>query len=613
VIHSTPTVVAAPKDRYDVKYGDNSYGAYLLKYHNRRQVAYVGGNDGMLHAFNAGYYHVGDDPSTGTASSPVIEHGYFTRTATDNSGGPQLGEELWGFIPYELLPQLEFLTRSDYQHVYYVDLPLTVADARIFTPDADHPNGWGTILIGGFRLGGSCGACAAGSGAPPLTVNIGGTNHNFYSAYFALDVTNPEGQPKLLWSFSDAALGLTSSVPAVVRVNPTADIRASNTNAEWYMVAGSGMTGYAGVASQSAKIFVVNLETGPGANNSLVASLDVGSWDSFLGDMVAVDRNLDFRHDAIYFGRVIDDGTPPWRGKIYRLTTAQSAPFGGATSPSAWGIASGSDRVPTEMLDTFPASASPANEMGPVATAPGLAIDDGANVWVFAGSGRYYSGSDKTDMSLQYFVGLKDSVLNGSCNQSGINSCMESDLVDLTNTKICVVGVGDCGASGGTNQVTGGPSGVSTFSQLMSHIQSKDGWFIKLQEPGNPPAVPPFGIGERVVNSPTVFGGVVFFPTFTPTNDVCASSGTSKLFALFYKTGSAYQEPIIGTSASGTNQNVNASITLGAGLAFGAVAHTGGGSSPFQVLINNSEGNLNGTDVNVAIDPRSRYLSWINM
>jgi type IV pilus assembly protein PilY1 len=147
----------------------------------------------------------------------------------------------------------------------------------------------------------------------------------------------------------------------------------------------------------------------------------------------------------------------------------------------------------------------------------------------------------------------------------------------------------------------------------MSHIQSKDGWFIKLQEPGNPPAVPPFGIGERVVNSPTVFGGVVFFPTFTPTNDVCASSGTSKLFALFYKTGSAYQEPIIGTSASGTNQNVNASITLGAGLAFGAVAHTGGGSSPFQVLINNSEGNLNGTDVNVAIDPRSRYLSWINM
>jgi type IV pilus assembly protein PilY1 len=615
IIHSTPTVVAAPRDRYDVKYGDTSYGAFLLQYHNRRQVAYVGGNGGMLHAFNAGYYHTGDDPSTGIAAAPVIEHGYFTRTPSDNSAGPQLGDELWGFIPYELLPQLEFLTRSDYQHAYYVDLPLTVADVRIFTPDADHPNGWGTILIGGFRLGGSCGACAAGSGAPPLTVNIGGTNYNFYSAYFALDVTNPEVQPKLLWSFSDATLGLTTSVPAVVRVNPTADAKASNANAEWYMVAGSGMTAYAGLASQSAKVFVVNLKTGPGSNNALVTSLAVGSWDSFLGDMVTFDKNLDFRHDAVYFGRVIDDGTPPWRGKIYRLTTAQSAPFGGATNPSAWGIASGTNRIPTEMLDTFPSGGSPANEMGPVATAPGLAIDDGANVWVFAGSGRYYSASDKTDTSLQYFVGLKDSVLNGICSQSGINSCMEDDLVDLSNTKICVVGVGDCGASGGTNQVTGGPSGVNTFSQLINHIQSKDGWFIKLQEPGNPPTVPAFGIGERVVNPPTVFGGIVFFPTFTPTNDVCASSGTSKLFALFYKTGSAYQEPIVGTSASGTNQNVNASIGLGSGLAFGAVTHTGTGSdaNPFQVLSNNSEGNLSATDVNVAIDPRSRYLSWINM
>lgn len=631
VIHSTPTVVAGPKDRYDVKYGDTSYGDFLVKYYNRRQVAYVGGNDGMLHAFNAGYYHVGDDPSTGTASTPIIEHGYFTRTSTDNSGGPQLGEELWGFIPYELLPQLEFLTRSDYQHVYYVDLPLRAADVRIFTPDADHPNGWGTILIGGFRLGGSCGACTAGTGAPPLAVNIGGTNYNFYSAYFALDVTNPEVQPKLLWSFSDSALGLTTSVPAIVRVNPDTEA-VSNTNAKWYMVAGSGMTGYGGNVSQSAKVFVVNLQTGA----LMSPPFTVGTWDSFLGDMVTVDKNLDYRHDAVYFGRVIDDGTPPWRGKLYRLTTAQSAPFGFATSPSAWGIASGSDRVPTEILDTFPSGASPAFEMGPITAAPGLSVDDGGNLWVFAGSGRYYSNSDKADLSIQYFVGVKDSVLNTNCNQaSGVTSCTDNDLVDMSNTKICVVGVGNCGASGGTNQVTGGPTGVTTFSDLVGHIQSKDGWFVRLVEPANPPSQPtPYGIGERVVNPPTIFGGIVFFPTFTPTNDICASSGTSKLFALFYKTGSAYQEPIIGSSASGTNQNVNTSVSLGSGLAFGAVAHTGSGSdggSPFQLLINNSQGNFacagcdgndptnptkpptSGTQVDVAIDPRSSYLSWLNM
>ncbi len=625
IIHSTPTVVAAPRDRYDVKFGDSTYGAYLQKWFDRRQVAYVGGNDGMLHAFNAGYYHTGDDPSTGTTSSPVIEHGYFTRTKTDNSAGPQLGDELWGFIPYQLLPQLAFLTQADYQHVYYVDLPLTVADVRIFTPDADHPNGWGTILIGGFGLGGSCGACVTGTGAPAMTVNISGTNYNFYSAYFALDVTNPDAAPKLLWSFSDAGLGLATSVPTIVRVNPTGDTKASNTNAKWYMVAGSGPTGYGATTSQSAKLYMVDLANGPGANNSLVTTMAVGSYKSYIGDLVAFDKNLDFRHDAVYFGRVVDDGTPPWRGKVYRLTTAQSAPFGGATSPTAWGIASGGNRVPTEMLDAFPAGASPAMEMGPVAAAPGLAIDDAANVWVFAGSGRYYSAADKTDLSAQYFVGLKDSVLNSNCNQTiGITNCMVNDLVDMSAAKVCVVGIGDCGQSSGTNQVTGVASGVNTFGELINHIQNRDGWFVRLLEPANPPGQPaPYGIGERVVNPPTVFGGIVFFPTFTPTNDVCASSGTSKLFALFYKTGSAYQEPILGTSASGANQNVSASVSIGTGLAFGAVAHIGSGSdgnSPFQLLINMSQGNFatcatcaGGWDVSVAVDPRSRYFSWINM
>ena len=118
----------------------------------------------------------------------------------------------------------------------------------------------------------------------------------------------------------------------------------------------------------------------------------------------------------------------------------------------------------------------------------------------------------------------------------------------------------------------------------------------KLVEPANPPTQPlPYGIGERVVSSPTVFGGVVFFPTFIPTNDICVSSGTSRLWALFYKTGSAYQEPIIGTAASGANQTVNKFGSLGEGLAFGIVVHMGSGrdgGSPFGLLINMSQGNF---------------------
>ncbi|ULA59185.1 MAG: Putative Type IV pilus assembly protein PilY1 [Nitrospira sp.] len=628
VIHSTPTVVAGPRDRHDAIYGDQSYSAFLQKWYNRRQVAYVGGNDGMLHAFNAGYYHPGDDTSA-SAPANTTEHGWFTTAPADNSSGAPLGDELWGFVPYELLPQLEFLSRADYQHAYYVDLPLKVADVRIFTADTDHPNGWGTILIGGFRMGGSCGACVAGTGAPPMTVTISGTNYNFYSSYFVMDVTNPDN-PKLLWSFNSSDLGLTTSVPAVVRVNPGGDAKASNTNAKWHMVVGSGPTGYDASVAQGAKVFVIDLATGPGSSNSLVTKYPIGSWDSYVGDMTAFDRDLDYRHDVVYFGRVINDGALPWRGKIYRLTMGAggaTSKFGTVTSPTQWGIASGSDRVPTEMLDTFTSGA----EMGPVATAPSVTLDDAANVWVFAGSGRYYSKSDKTDTSTQYFVGIKDSVLNAGCNQSaGVTNCMDNDLVDVTSATVCVVGVGDCGLASGTSQVSG-VTGASTFTGLISLVQSKDGWVTKLVEPANPPTKPvPYGIGERVVSSPTVFGGVVFFPTFIPTNDICVSSGTSRLWALFYKTGSAYQEPIIGTTASGTNKTVNKFGSLGEGLAFGIVVHMGSGrdgGSPFGLLINMSQGNFgdcvtcggtggapsSGINVPVAIDPRSHFFSWTNL
>ena len=88
----------------------------------------------------------------------------------------------------------------------------------------------------------------------------------------------------------------------------------------------------------------------------MVIPFPVGSLNSFIGDMSAFDRDLDYRHDVVYFGRVINDGALPWRGKIYRLTMGaggSTAKFGTVTSPTQWGISSGSARVPTEMLDTF--------------------------------------------------------------------------------------------------------------------------------------------------------------------------------------------------------------------------------------------------------------------
>ena len=621
-IHSTPTIVAAPRTNYDLIYGDSSYTAFYTQWKDRREVIYVGANDGMLHAFNGGYYHKSDDVTT----PAVVEHGWYTKNPTDNSSGRPLGDELWGFIPYQLLPQLQWLTRADYTHVYYVDLKPTVADVRIFPVDADHPNGWGTVLIGGFRMGGSCGNCASGTGAPPMIVNIGGTNRTFYSSYFVLDITNPDVDPKLLWSFSDADLGLTIGTPSVMRVSPTADSKIDNTNAKWMVLFGSGPNGYAAdlpaAPSQSANLYAVDLKVGPGAGNSQVTTMPVGSFRSFLGNITSLDRNFDYRHDVAYFGRTMHDGSLPWRGKMYRLTTSgcTNAPC----STSTWGVANGGNRSATEIIDTFydyNALSGTTVEMGPVTASPSVTIDDANKVWVFFGTGRYLGNSDKTDTAQQYLFGIKDKVMNSGCTQTSTTNCLIDDtsaaaLVNTTNAVVCVV------CAPGTNQMTdpNNPAltDVTTGANSMAGlVASKDGWYVKLVTAAGTSA-------ERSVSSPVVLAGAVFFPTLVPTNDFCSSTGTSYLYALYYKTGSAYSSPIIGTTTAGANTNSTSRISLGEGVASQVAIHidgtggtcTGGNCSgsnkpPIKYCTQMSTGSSECRNASGPNPPWSRYMSWV--
>ena len=129
-IHSTPTVVGPPKERYDALYGDASYTAYYTKYRERRQMVYAGANDGMLHAFNAGFYH---RPGGSLGEEKGVHRGRFTTNEADSFRGLPLGHEKWAFIPYQLLPQLKWLADPLYTHAYYMGLKPKVTDARIST------------------------------------------------------------------------------------------------------------------------------------------------------------------------------------------------------------------------------------------------------------------------------------------------------------------------------------------------------------------------------------------------------------------------------------------------------------------------------------------------
>ncbi len=197
IVYSTPTAVTRPSENYDVLYRDPSYFNFLHTYTNRRHVVYVGANDGMLHAFNGGFFSINDHKFWRAFSGGAYA-----------DSGPQLGDELWSFIPREALPHLKWLTDPNYTHVYYVDLKPKVTDVKIFTCDATHVGKagdtvcWGTILIGGMRYGGRPGAKAI-----PIESASGGTEH-LRSTYFALDITDPEQPPRLLWTFDTTDTGV---------------------------------------------------------------------------------------------------------------------------------------------------------------------------------------------------------------------------------------------------------------------------------------------------------------------------------------------------------------------------------------------------------------------
>ena len=349
VVNSTPTIVGSPRERFDILYGDQGYAQFVQRWKTRRMVAYAGANDGMLHAFNVGFYHRGDDPST----TGVTEHGWYTRNAVDNSSGPELGRGTMGICARIICCRSFCGTRSrTYTHISYVDLKPKVTDVRIFSPEAAcgggttptasgciHPDGWGTILILGMRFGGSCGSCigvsGTNNGGPPLSVTakfdgVTTTTRTFYSAYIVLDITDPDSSPTVLSVYSSSTLGLTTSYPSVVRMSPAGDGKNDHTNAKYFMVLGSGVQGYDGRALNGggggAKLFAVQLV--PPGTAPTVSILPVGldTYGGFMADPITFDRDLDFRSDAVYVGRTIDPAAGGasalgyWWGKFYRLT-----------------------------------------------------------------------------------------------------------------------------------------------------------------------------------------------------------------------------------------------------------------------------------------------------
>lgn len=532
IVHSSPASVGGPADRYDLLYGDDSYRDFFKRYKNRRHVVYAGANDGMLHAFNGGFFD-----SSGPAFNVSNEDG----TAVAHP----LGSELWSYVPFNLLPHLQWLSSPDYSHVYYVDGPVQAFDVNIFddTGDTDpetgtYPNGWGTIIVAGMRLGG--GDFPVDHDDDPAS-----PDRITRSAYVVLDVTDPERPPRLLAEITHPDLGFTTVAPTLVKrrlPDSNGDFTAGSED-DWYLVFASGpAAGGAvdlrtalsrGVSGKNSSIFVFDLydkqpvspvdpsaPIGPANPEIAVTQVEVfddagaPEGETFVGGLTAVDWNRDYQDDALYFGLV--GGTPALpEGKLKRAGVS--------------GYGSGSSGLTLSFSDFLLGSTANLSSNRPFSAAPLTYRSTSGERWVYAGTGRFLVDDDQLSSQQQYFFGIKEP-------EDGSNDVQVVDLFDTTG--IDTFANGKLRNNGSAFDLNGdGQDDV--FSDIVDYVADEQGWAFELRHPylNNSLTYPHNRI--RVFSKAALAGSNVVFTAFEGAGEYCDAEGVGYLFGPHFSAGIA--------------------------------------------------------------------------
>lgn len=255
IVNSSPFLASKRDFGYQVLPGTEGadYVDYRFSdlYTDRPDMIYVGANDGMFHAFNAG------DPNTAGSD-------------------PGEGTEEFAFVPSSVFDHLSDLTSPKYTHRYYVDESPRKIDAY-FDHDGDGAEEWRSVVISSTGAGGK--------------------------SVFALDVTDPENfsEGDVLWEYTHSDLGFTMNRPTIARL-PDGDFYAlfgdgyDNTTID-----GSGNTVVDGDGSATAKLFIVNLSDG--TTKKIIDTQAGSSSDpNGLSTVVPIDYDDDRIVDIIYAG-----------------------------------------------------------------------------------------------------------------------------------------------------------------------------------------------------------------------------------------------------------------------------------------------------------------------
>jgi type IV pilus assembly protein PilY1 len=342
-------------------------------------------------------------------------------------------------------------------------------------------------------------------------------------SYFALDVTygNSFGDIKgtgYLWEFTDSELGHSWSDPSIERIK-------NGAGAEWGVFFGSG---YDTVDQNNKEAYLYGIvahNKAPLWNNgsndiNRIKISSTGLKDDALSPPLIADLDNDYISDRIYVGNLY--------GTMYRIVD----------------IGKGENPKISKLFHFGHIS-----HINPIRARAAYAVDDGC-IWVYFGTGRYESQTDRMAGTQQYFFGLKETI-------SAMPAYSMNELVRLNVKKMEYM-------NDETNE-------AQQVKVVEGKNDFKKSWALLLQ------GSPVLKVSERVIEQPLVVAGKVFFSTFVPEQNICSGNGYTWLYALEYKTGLPPVAPVFDLNKDGVcddkdivvdesgNKHSIAAIRVGAG------------------------------------------------
>ena len=460
----------------------------------RDQVAYIGGNDGMLHAFLLGVAKAENDPTR--RHDRVADYEYqpsglgscafspgtpdSTVTAREYCGGA----EIWAYSPKLLQPSWPLLQTG---HYYMIDGAPVVSDV-LFTKDNQYPNGSLTAPENLCNEHNTTG-CVAWEYRTVLLQCLGAGG----PGCFAMDVSNPFN-PQLLWERAFTSMpgrGTSTSKPQIARA-----MRDANGTSIPYYVAlmGGGMNEVNPANGDSRGTFIaVGLEDGLVMSSQ---STGVYAEGDFAGAPTCLDADSDSFVDTCYIITT--------NGLVYkiRITGGEPEAANAITMHKFYNSARGVKRhlnlASDPDLKTYTRVIATYNKDGTVS--------------LFYGSGDFEDVQNASEEN--YFFKVVDH------NPTEAPATWSNTVNDGRTA------AGTCG-SPPSGTAFSGPQGTRGTHGIL-----------------------PLAGGEKVIFDPVIAGGTVFFTSFKPNANSC-QTGEGYLYGIKYDTCDAG----IDTDPSNTNDD----------------------------------------------------------